>query len=67
MAEARLPGTEESGVQWGWTVGDGVERAIAPRWTLKAEYGFLSFGDEGFTRQACSNSIPPRGNFGLCA
>jgi opacity protein-like surface antigen len=31
-----LPGTEESGVQWGWIVGGGVERAIAPRWTLKA-------------------------------
>ena len=59
-----LPGTEESGVQWGWTVGGGVERVIAPRWTLKAEYGFLSLDDEGLTAPASVfQSDPPRERF----
>ncbi|MGE5259836.1 MAG: outer membrane protein [Actinomycetota bacterium] len=43
-----LPGSGESGVEWGWTVGGGVERTVTPRWTVKAEYGFISFGDESF-------------------
>ena len=39
-----------------------MERAIAPRWTLKAEYGFLSFDDEGITASASVfQSAPPEG------
>lgn len=58
------PGTEESGVQWGWTVGAGIERAIAPRWTVKAEYGFLAFDDEGFAAPASLfQPAPPLGAF----
>jgi opacity protein-like surface antigen/outer membrane protease len=56
------PGTDESGVQWGWTVGAGIERAIAPRWTVKAEYGFLAFDDQGFTAPSSRLQFePPRG------
>ena len=57
-----LNATGGSFTQFGWTVGGGVERAIAPRWTLKAEYGFLSFDDDGFTAPASrSQSAPPEG------
>lgn len=28
----------------GWTVGGGVEWALAPQWTVKAEYAFFDFG-----------------------
>ncbi len=29
---------------WGWTVGLGIEHALTPAWSLKAEYDYLSFG-----------------------
>jgi outer membrane immunogenic protein len=29
---------------WGWTVGAGVEYALAPRWSVRLEYGYLDFG-----------------------
>lgn len=41
------PFTRSEDLTWGWTLGAGAERAIAPRWSLKAEYDFLSFGSEG--------------------
>lgn len=47
-----LPGTGGDFSDWGWTVGGGLERAVAPRWTLKAEYGFLSFDGQRFTAPA---------------
>lgn len=57
-----LPGTGGSFTEWGWTVGGGVERAIAPRWTLKAEYSFLGFDDQGLTAPASLfQSAPPEG------
>ena len=37
---------------WGWMLGGGVERAILPHWTVKAEYAFLGFGNESFTAPA---------------
>ena len=47
-----LPSTSTSGFDVGWTLGAGAERAIAPHWSLRAEYDFLSFGGEGFTAPA---------------
>jgi opacity protein-like surface antigen len=47
-----LPGFQDSGWRWGWTLGAGAERAIAPRWTVKAEYAFLSFDNANFTAPA---------------
>jgi opacity protein-like surface antigen len=46
-----LPTTRTEGFAWGWTLGAGAERAIASRWSLKAEYDFLSF-DDGFAAPA---------------
>ncbi len=37
--------TGRSYTAWGWMVGAGVERAISPRWSVKAEYNYLDFGD----------------------
>jgi len=31
--------------KWGWTVGGGVEHALTPAWSVRAEYAFLDFGD----------------------
>jgi opacity protein-like surface antigen len=50
---------KESGVDWGWTVGGGIERAVTSRWTVKAEYGFLSL-DNGFgAPRSLFQSAPP--------
>ncbi len=58
-----LPGTDNSGVDWGWTLGAGVEHAVSSRWTVKAEYGFLSF-DESFKAPASLfEAGPPTGAF----
>jgi opacity protein-like surface antigen len=33
------------GSRWGWTVGAGVEQALAPAWSVKLEYDYASFGN----------------------
>jgi outer membrane immunogenic protein len=40
--------SSDSQVLNGWTVGAGVEYMIAPKWSLKAEYLYKSFGGETF-------------------
>jgi len=37
------PTTRTDGLRLGWTLGAGAERAVSARWSLKAEYDFLSF------------------------
>ena len=32
---------------WGWTLGAGVEHALAPGWTIFLEYDYLNFGRTG--------------------
>lgn len=59
---AGLAGTGTSDWHWGWTLGAGVERAIGPRWTVKAEYDFLGFDDDDFTAPASQvQDAPPGG------
>jgi opacity protein-like surface antigen len=36
--------TTQDGSRWGWTVGLGVEQAVAPAWTVKMEYDYADFG-----------------------
>lgn len=36
----------------GWTVGGGVEYALSPSVSVKAEYQYFDFGNEGFTMQS---------------
>ena len=39
--------TNASFMQLGWTVGAGVEQAVAPGWTVFLEYNYLNFGSSG--------------------
>jgi outer membrane immunogenic protein len=36
-------------LNWGWTVGGGVERMIGCHWSVKTEYLFFDLGDQGFS------------------
>jgi opacity protein-like surface antigen len=58
---AGLPGTFNDGTRWGWTLGAGVERAVGPRWRLKAEYDFLSFDEHVSVPASLSQPAPPQG------
>jgi opacity protein-like surface antigen len=42
-----LTATGFDGSRWGWTVGGGVEKALTPAWSLKAEYDYANFGGGG--------------------
>jgi outer membrane immunogenic protein len=33
----------------GWTLGTGVEWALAPQWSAKLEYNYLDFGKDNYT------------------
>jgi outer membrane immunogenic protein len=44
-----------SEVRFGWTVGAGIEYALAPNWSVKAEYNFMDFGTQNYT----FNYAPP--------
>jgi outer membrane immunogenic protein len=39
----------DSQVHSGWTVGAGAEYMFAPKWSVKAEYLYKSFGNENYT------------------
>jgi opacity protein-like surface antigen len=41
------PSNESSGTGWGWTAGVGIEHALAPAWSIKAEYAYADFGRHG--------------------
>jgi opacity protein-like surface antigen len=43
------PGTSVDGFGWGYTLGAGAERALNERWSLRAEYDFLSVDGPSFT------------------
>jgi outer membrane immunogenic protein len=35
--------------RWGWTVGAGLEFALAPNWSIAAQYNYIDFGDRDRT------------------
>ena len=41
------PSNESSGTRWGWTIGGGIEHALAGAWSIKAEYAYADFGRHG--------------------
>lgn len=45
--DAGFPTTRTDGARWGWMLGAGIERALSRRWSMSAEYDFLSFGNTG--------------------
>jgi len=56
------PGTSIDGFRWGWALGAGAERALTSRWSLKAEYDYLSFSGAGFAAPASGFQIMPGGS-----
>jgi outer membrane immunogenic protein len=48
----------------GWTVGAGIEAAIAPRWTGKIEYLYVDLGNPGCSIVDCgfATNVPLRAN-----
>jgi opacity protein-like surface antigen len=63
-ADAGLPvwttnATSASETKWGWTVGAGIEHALSPRWSVKAEYNYLDFGNSSITSPGSWVQIGP--------
>ena len=50
--QAGFTGARETNA--GWTVGAGIEAALAPNWTAKVEYLHVNLGDVGCGAVACS-------------
>ncbi len=48
-----IGGPFDSGTQIGWTVGGGIEAAIAPNWTAKVEYLYVNLGNLNCTAAGC--------------
>lgn len=46
---------------WGWTLGAGAEYALTGNWSMKAEYDYANFGDDGVTLLQ-SASLNPDGS-----
>jgi opacity protein-like surface antigen len=61
LIAAPFPGesTSSSDTKWGWTVGAGVEYKLNPRWSVKAEYNYLNFGNSAFTTPTQFTQIAP--------
>lgn len=50
------------GLRWGWTVGAGVERALTPAWSIKAEYDYANFGSVNVATPASFLQVVPAVN-----
>lgn len=46
--KATAPGLTEEKFRNGWTLGAGVEYALLPQWTVKAEYLYVDYGDQNY-------------------
>ena len=65
VAQAPLT-TSSSFAKVGWTVGVGVEHAIAPAWSVKLEYDYAGFGGETVaTHQASVQPVPGVNGYNL--
>ena len=47
------------GIRLGWTVGAGIEHALTPNWSVKAEYDYLNFGSFAMTTPGGSLAYMP--------
>jgi outer membrane immunogenic protein len=46
-----------SDVQFGWTIGGGLEHVFARGWSLKAEYLYFDLGDVTYTGRATAGFV----------
>jgi len=56
--EANQPGFSNKDTNAGWTVGGGLEFAIAGNWTAKAEYLYVDLGEQNCAL-SCGNGFNP--------
>jgi outer membrane immunogenic protein len=49
---------EASGAKVGWTIGAGIEYAVAPAWSLKAEYLYVDLGKQTFADNLAAFGFP---------
>ncbi|MGO8908934.1 MAG: outer membrane protein [Bradyrhizobium sp.] len=54
-----LTATGFDGLRWGWTIGAGVERALTPAWSIKAEYDYANFGSLNLATPASFVQVLP--------
>ena len=59
--------TSLNSVRWGWTAGGGVERALTPAWSFKAEYDYARFGDLAVPTPPSFLQVIPGSPFGYIA
>ena len=52
---------EEDNWHWGWTIGAGIEAALAPNWLVRAEYLYYDLGKKRYW----ASLIPPGAEIGL--
>jgi opacity protein-like surface antigen len=58
------PASNLDGSRWGWTVGAGVEQALAPAWSVKLEYDYANFGSVNApTPESLVQPVPGSSNF----
>jgi opacity protein-like surface antigen len=57
------PTASVDGSRWGWTVGAGVEQALAPAWSVKMEYDYAGFGSASAPTPASYVQRVPGSNF----
>ncbi|MBI1212737.1 MAG: outer membrane beta-barrel protein [Alphaproteobacteria bacterium] len=53
-----FPPTTSSDTDFGWTIGIGLEQALTPAWSLKAEYDYLHFNGSMRTPDTVAPGIP---------
>lgn len=58
-----LSSTEHNEGRWGWTVGAGVEQALAPAWSVKVEYDYADFGSSQMATPSSFALAPGFGYF----
>ncbi|MFL9499961.1 outer membrane beta-barrel protein [Rhodopseudomonas palustris] len=55
--------TDTNDGRWGWTVGAGIERALAPAWSVKLEYNYADFGSRDMATPGSYRLVPGVGLF----
>jgi opacity protein-like surface antigen/outer membrane protease len=53
-----ITATSNEPTSWGWTIGAGIEQAVAPAWSVKLEYDYLNFADASFTSPGTFTTTP---------
>lgn len=58
LAEGPIVIDQGDKTRWGWTVGGGVEIAVAGNWSFKGEYNYMDFGKTGVGFTSTQGGLP---------